>query len=95
MVLALRGQVVDCLVAPDRRGLVDPVRERLLGPAEQVRRGRIEDAERVVRRRRDVGVEVVADVTQVVRRQRVDVERRPEQSQLLAAEPDEAGGSSD
>ena len=91
MVLPGRAQVPDRLIPCDRRRLVHPVRERRRArPCEQVAGGRIEHADGVIRRRRDVGVEVVPDVAQVVRRKRVDVVLRTEQSQLLAAEPDEA-----
>ena len=44
---------------------------------------------RVVRRRRHIRIEVVADVAEFGRREVVDVVRGAEQAQLLAAEPDE------
>jgi hypothetical protein len=44
----------------------------------------------VVRRGRDVGVQVELDLGELVGREGVDVEVRAEQAELLAAEPDEA-----
>src|SRR5439155_18638508 len=46
VVLSLRREVSDRLIARDRRRVVHPVRERLLRPTEQVGGRRIEDAER-------------------------------------------------
>ena len=85
-----RVEVGDPLVARDGRRLVHTVRERVAdGAAEEVGRCRVEDPDDVVRRGRDVGIEVIADVAQIIRAEVVDIEGRAQKAQLLAAKPDE------
>ena len=90
MVLSSGVEIGDRLVPRNGRRLVDPDRERTRNSTtEEVRRCWIQDSDDVVGRGRDVRIEVIADVTELGRSQAVDVERRSQEAQLLAAKPDE------
>src|SRR5258707_9614984 len=89
MVEPNRAEVRDRLIPRDHRRLVDPVGERRWGPAEQVWRRWIKDPDHVVGRCCHVGIEVIADMTELGGGEIVDVIRRSQETQFLTAEPDE------
>src|SRR5260221_47116 len=89
MVEPNRAEVRDRLIPRYHRRLVDPVRERRWGTAEQVWRRWIKDPDHVVGRCRHVGIEVIADMTELGGGEIVDVIRRSQETQFLTAEPDE------
>src|SRR5438046_7206396 len=74
-------KVGDSLISGDRRGFVHAVGERACnGTSEKVGPRRIEDPDEVVRRGRDVRIEVIPDVTQFARAQIVDIKGRAQET---------------